>query len=277
MANIGTVQQSISAIPVKNINPPSEGTMAAQIDITLTPQEPSFATVMQLNSASGLMVSQVITLVINNYENAYPINVIHGVLNEITQVAAGATVICPTFSNNTTFPLNVSVLNSVTPTMNLDVNIIFLNYSRAPGSFSSAAQSSILGNVQNSSPIITAVPSVITGGLVILAGPANFILDSLNFCVENIKPIAAGVCDMNWALQVVVGGTPVLNIATGILVTFALNADQISGAVICFPENRTWPSGLILPRAGSIALLSSGLTNMTNVNFRFNASGFQTP
>ena len=86
-----SVQQTIGSVPIISRLPPPEGNMAAQLTFTLTPTQPNVATSLQLNSQGGLMMSQVLTLVIDNTKNGYPINVVHGALNENVQVAAGST------------------------------------------------------------------------------------------------------------------------------------------------------------------------------------------
>lgn len=91
---MGNYQNIIGAIPVVSLSPPPEGSAAAQVTYTLTPSLPAVSASYQLSSQAGLAMSQIVTLIIDNSANLYPIEVTHGVLSEVTNVPAGGQVDC---------------------------------------------------------------------------------------------------------------------------------------------------------------------------------------
>jgi hypothetical protein len=127
------VQNSFGSVPVQAVNPPPEGTMATQLSFLLTAEEPSIGQSLQLSSQSGLMLSQVVTICIDNSDNIYAVSITHGVFNENTLVPAFSSIIIPTFSSKSNYPINVAAVlppGAVALTSNLQVNIIFMNYAR---------------------------------------------------------------------------------------------------------------------------------------------------
>src|SRR5258708_1971654 len=116
-----TTQNVLSSVSVQNVQPPPEGTMAALLKFTLDANTPSISLSLQLSSQGGLLLSQVVSLSIDNSENDYPILVIHGILNEVVQVAAQATVIIPTFSNRGPYTITVSTPTGAAPSTALPI------------------------------------------------------------------------------------------------------------------------------------------------------------
>src|SRR5208283_1666852 len=140
-------QNVVAAIPVNAIDPPPEGQRAAKINVSLTPISFYNANQFQLNSQSGLTLSQVCTLVIDNSQNSSPITVVHGALSQQVLVPQNTTTIVPTFSTKGYYFLSVGAI--IAPTQTLNIPITLLNYVRQGGQFS--AQQNV--NVQNAGAI----------------------------------------------------------------------------------------------------------------------------
>lgn len=248
--------------------------MGAGYVVTLTEEQPNFATALQLNSQAGLMLSQVVTLVIDNSDNQYGIIIVHGVFNEVINVPANGALIVPTFSNSGAFPINVSVQNGISPTVPLQVNIIFCNYSRQPGSFGNTSNSTILGTGQNSGPIAASVLAINNTGYIAITANGNWILDSLDMAVEAGSTASGSEVTCDATITLVCGSANICAINPTVL----LESGQIAGgSMIGTPVQRTWPLGLILPRNNSIQLFTSVFANYNEINVRLNLSGFNTP
>lgn len=268
------VQNVNGSVPITNIQPPPEGTMAASVNVTLTAAEPMAAQTFQLSSQNGLMLSQVVALVIDNSANAYPLTVTHGALAETTQVAAATVVIVQTFSSRAGgFPLQVAAVGNIVPTATLDIDIIFLNYPRQPGTFSATAQSTIIATGQNTESLYSGVLIPTATGLYPLVAAGNYILDSLDMAVEGFFPTAAGLVAITYSL--IVPGT---QIHSGEMVfTAAAGGSWTSGANVNAPTYRTWPQGLLLSRGQILNLWITQFVNCTSSLFRINISGVSTP
>lgn len=270
----GTYQQAIGSQPVIARNPPPEGTMAAGFTVTLTPDFPNFATALQLNSQSGLMLSQVVTLVLDNSNNGYAITVIHGAFNEVTNVPAGGALIVPTFSNSGSYPLNVAVANGITPVVDLVVDIIFCNYSRQPGSFGNTSNGTVLGSGQNSAAIAGTIVGLNNTGFTAITGVGNWILDSFDMAAEAGSTASGSTITCTATIQLVCGGVNICAINPSV----DLIAGEIAGgSMIGTPVARTWPLGLILPRGNAIELFVSIFSNYNELSVRVNLSGWNTP
>jgi hypothetical protein len=113
-----------SAIPVTALTPPPEGQRQALLKIILTPTNfaQSFAPVL---ANAGL--SQVVTLFVDNSQNAAPLTVIHGALNQVVIVPAGGGAFIPT-SSTTALSYFVSVSIANAPTNNVAINLTLYNY-----------------------------------------------------------------------------------------------------------------------------------------------------
>jgi hypothetical protein len=274
---MGTIQQTIGSQPIVNLDPPPEGTMASGLTFTLTPGQPNAATNLQLSSQAGLMMSQVLTLVIDNSQNLYPIVVVHGAFNEKVTAPAGATLIVPTFSNKNTYPINVSVANNITPLSNINVNIIFCNYQRQAGSFGNTGQSSIIGTGLNTGTL--ASQSVIitgTGTYVIGIWPTpNYILDSLDLTFGGCTPSAGGLYEIQFAVTTD-KTTPGLDIETFNLFGEGPSGTLIPGPMVGSPISRTWPVGYLCPRGGQLQLDVGTFNGLTNFVVNVNISGVTT-
>lgn len=122
---------SAAAVPIIAKNPPPEGFQQAKLSFTLTPINFAQSAVVPLNTAaSGGGLSQVLSLYIDNSQNAQALTVIHGALNETIIVPAGGGAIIPTSVLKSPSPeytiANVSV--PLTPTNTVTVNITLYNF-----------------------------------------------------------------------------------------------------------------------------------------------------
>lgn len=282
MAVASTYQNSIGSVPVLALDPPPEGTQVANVTFTLQPIQPAIAVTFQFNSPGGFSLSQVVTLFIDNSQNAYPITVVHGALNETVNVAAKATVIVPTFSNKQPYAINVAVANGVSPQSPLIVPIAFMNYARAPGTFSSTSNLTIIGTGQNVAPLIANTFAITYTGADAMyplgyAGfPNNYILDSVEVYPEFVSPEGG---QFYWFLVT----SPDSNIAhinthicAGVLtwVDGPAGGALQSGAGVTHPVNLTWPLGLAVGRnVGLYLYVTELVAPAAFATMRINVSG----
>jgi hypothetical protein len=271
VVSANTVQQATSSVPIVNIQPPPEGQMAAKQTVVLTPGIIEYDNVFQLSSQSGLLLSQVVTLIIDNSQNAYPLAVVHGALAENLQVAALSVVIVPTFSARAGgYPLQITAIEQNTPAVNLNIDVIFMNYPRPPGTFSATNQATIIATGQNTNSLV-AVTANLPAGSNLMLSAGNYIFDSLDIACEGFNPTAAGTCSVPYQL---LSGPQVIQ--TGDVVFTAADASWIQGGQINQAGQRTWPQGLLLGR-GRAVTLSLLFYNITQAIFRVNISGVSTP
>lgn len=272
---MGYQQTVIGAIPVVNVLPPPEGTAAAQVTYTLTPSLPAISASYQLSSQAGLNMSQVITLIIDNSENLYPIAVTHGVLGEVTIVPAGAKVITPTFSNRSTYPITIKAASSITPSSNLTVNVAFLNYFRAAANVGSNLQSSpIASGLNSTSTIFTGITKITANGIYVLTPTAgNFIIDSLDFAAEVGTATGSGEC----TALVQLSASDLYPIAQIFPTANFSAAGQFGMAQYSAPVSKTFPFGLITPRNNAIFLDVTLYSGYSSLYVRTNLSGWTMP
>jgi hypothetical protein len=275
---VSTSQNVIGAIPVVSVLPPPEGNAAAQVNYTLTPTLPAISASYQLSSQAGLNMSQVITLVIDNSANLYPISIVHGVLFETTIVPAGGKVIAPTFSNKSSYPISIQTSGSVAPAVNLTVNVIFLNYFRAAANVGSNIQSSPLVSGLNSTAIYTGIIRITANGDYTFTAtpPYNFVIDTLDFAAEvgTTGSSAPGECTA--LVQLMVNGLfPIAQILPTLNTTetdFQFGMAQYSA-----PVTKSLPFGLITPRGQPLYLAVTLFTGYNALYVRVNISGWVTP
>lgn len=246
--------------------------MAALLKFTLDANTPSISLSLQLSSQGGLLLSQVVSLSIDNSENNYPILVIHGILNEVVQVAAQATVIIPTFSNRGPYTITVSTPTGAAPSTALPIEVVCLNYPRQPGTFSATAQSTIAATGQNTSSLLSGAFSATAAGIVVSTAPGNYVLDSMDLAIEGVVPSAPANTTFEYIFSC--GG---VNIAIGFGMGSNPAGQWVAGALINIPIQRTWPQGLLLPRGGALTLTLAGISQLSQVIFRLNVSGLNTP
>jgi hypothetical protein len=276
------IQNVIGSVPVSAKGQPPEGQMAAQLSFLLTPTEPSIAAALQLSSQSGLMLSQVVTLAVDNSDNSYPVNVTHGIFNESTIVPAFGSVILPTFSSKSNYPINVAAVipaGQTGLTINVQVNIIFMNYARTPGSFGTTQSNCIIGGGQNVGPLLSGFISATAAGNYIILEPGNYILDNLDiFCTNMASTVATNQALCEWTLLSIQNGVSLAVIASAVDVVAGAYSTTVGtpGGVFTAPVSITWPQGLILPRGCLLVFQVITLENCT-AQYRFNGSGFATP
>lgn len=268
-----TAMQNVNgAVSITNVQPPPEGFLAALLTFGLSASQPSVSQSLQLSSQGGLLLSQVVSLSIDNSQNAYPILVTHGALNEVVQIAANATVIIPTFSGRGPYNITVATLGGVAPSSPLTVQIVFLNYPRQSGTFSATQQSTIAATGQNTSSLLSGVFYANGNGNVFTSGVGNYVVDSLDIAVDGVESAVAGQMTFIYVLSC--GG---VSFAAGVFMTTIPAGAWQGGASINAPIQRTWPQGIIFPRASAFSLDVSSAANMQNAYFRCNISGLNTP
>lgn len=263
---MGAFQQAFGSVPVTNRTPPPEGTMAVQLTATLTELIPSIATTLQLNSQAGLMLSQVITLCIDNTKNPLALNVVHGVLNETNVVPAYGYSIMPTFSGSGNYPINISTATA--PDADTPIGITFLNYQRQSANFVNN-QSSNANATGNFSGILYGLGTqLISGtGATSLLPQANYVITAIDFAIEWMTCTGAGGAQVGFDLS-----SPAF-IATMSGACFA-TASQLVQPSMSPPVNLTFPAGLYVPRGGFINLNCTPFTNLNSVHCRVNIYGY---
>jgi hypothetical protein len=296
---MSVVPQSAGAIPVVYLDPPPEGYASANFACTLTPGQPNFAQTFPLNSPTGLNMSQVVSLFIDNQLNPLPVTLVHGALNEVTTVLANASVVIPTLSNKGGYPINASVPSGQL-SQPMTFNIVFSNFMRHKASFNTVLSNSIAG-VGNTQPITSTVATVTSTPTtnawdtsIVLVGKGNllppdnrqFIMDSLDFAVEGFNPRVAGQVLAQLVIFVTPPGIPGQKFGTpicsGILNYNATGPGWISGVRAVKPIRNTYWNGMAFARDISIGFQTVGLlagqdANLTSAVFRFNISGVFLP
>lgn len=284
MTDVAAVQNVIGSVPVVALDPPPEGTQVVNVTFTLKPLIPNIATTFQLSSPGGFALSQVVTLFIDNSVNQWPVTVVHGALNETVTVAARATVIVPTFSTKQPYPINVAVANGVFPQSNLSVQIAFMNYARAPGTFSSTSNLTIIGTGQNVVPLIATGVSLNATGVTAIgptAGFGNWVLDSLDIAltsmIVNAFGIEAGISWLIYSKDVNGIQQPIIALGQDLLPAGknVAPADNVFTPSFSFPFSATWPLGLNIGRNVRL-YFDVSLTNVTTAFYRINVSGIAT-
>ena len=168
---MGTVQPGVrTALPVVARHTPPEGTRAASITATLTPASFFVTEQFALSDQSGLMMTQVVTLLVDNTANTEDVFLTHGVLQQNLTVPAGADATVPTFSAQGYYPLSVTTASGLPPAGNLVIPIGLLNYERQQG-FYSTPQSVNIANA--SIPIAGNVNANITNASLTVNGAVN--------------------------------------------------------------------------------------------------------
>ena len=296
----GIIQNVSGSVPIVARRPPPEGLKAAKLVFTLTPSDYDVIQPLQLNAQNGLMMSQVVTLVVDNTANVDAIVVTHGALFETLAVPGGTQIIAPTFSLQGAYSLEVAAVSA--PAGNIDVGIILLNYDRAPGSNSVTisnatlpvsgnvnanivgtvtiddtapltVQNTIINTTHNSAPVFSNVVNVSAGGTTNLTAAGNWILDSLDIAVEYAQPTAIGVAGLG--LQLVCASAVIHTLYP--IANFTVAGNYYDGASFNSPSFRSWAQGLILPRGNPLALYAFNFTNFTTVGLRVNISGYNAP
>src|SRR5208282_2652765 len=106
---VQTVQQVVAAFPVTFNAVPPEGQKAISFVVTLSSTTLTYANFFNLQS---LLVSQIVTAIIDNTQSDVDITVSAGITNTNTVIPAGGGVIIPVFSSGPTFNLIISA-NSI--------------------------------------------------------------------------------------------------------------------------------------------------------------------
>lgn len=241
--------------------------MAAQVVFGFTNLVPNIATALQLNSPAGLMLSQVVTLCVDNTLNPSAVTVVHGALNETNIVPAYGYSIIPTFSNKSSFPINLACVT--TPNANTQTTITFLNYQRQSASFVNNGQSNVNATGVFSN-ILTSQTFLLTGTAnITLLNSANVVLTALDLAVESLNATAAGRVTATLAIT-----TTFAPLVTFDGIAVATAAGNIPGGSSSPPVNLSWPEGLYLQRGAPTNLLCSAFTNLVNAGVRVNMYGY---
>lgn len=270
-----------SSLPVTNLDPPPEGTMAAKVSFFLSTVQPGSNVSLQLSSQGGLQMSQVVTLAIDNSANVFAISVTHGAFLETITVAAGASVIVPTFSSRggayalLVNSINISAFDAINGQGQVD--IICMNYARAPGSFGSGAIVTPYSGAQQNTMDMSCglgVTNAFTGDGIHIVSLIDgaWIMDSLDLSFESITPTGAGAFGFNWILCN--GGGLAGPICRGQVRGFAASGSTISGAQFTNPISRTWPYGFTVGETlENIVFNITNSSNYNQCNWRVNLSG----
>jgi len=259
---MATVQNVLGAFPVKARDPPPEGQMAVPIQFTLTPAIFSSIQSLLLGSQSGgILMSQVVTLVIDNSASPYPTTVVHGATFASVTIPAFTESIVPTFSQTGNYYLSVS--QATAPVGNVPIKITLLNYDRAVGSYSE-----IMPNTQQASSIYSFHGNVIaSGNTPVIPIPSNFALVDLELMIPLLGAAAAGLVSADCIL--LSGAT--FDITSLYAPAIAPGAGPIATDKV---SRRTFATPLYLPR-GQIIQLNMNLNANCNVaHFVLNLSGF---
>jgi len=274
-----TVQTVNPAIPITALDPPPEGTMAVQVLFTLTPTQNSISTFFQLNSPGGFPMSQVVSLCIDNTANAFPVTIVHGALAETLNVTAGGFYVIPTFSNKSPYPISVTAGSpGALPVLvsNLNIYVTFLNYARQTGTFGGNSQLSTISTGVNSIVLAGHTYALAALGNTTLAPVGNYILDSLDMCIDYVVTPAAITALTIVDIGLNNGSTTLPQI--GVLrVGFGEAVINTGYSNIVQAVSRTWPNGLLLPRNSLIQISVTTFQDCLEARFRINLSGYNTP
>lgn len=268
--SVPTVQQVVGlAAPIVNVNPPPEGLMGIEISYTLTNAAPNQSSQLQLSSAAGVPLSQILSLCIDNTRNGVPVVVTHGAFNEVCTVPALTHVIVPTFTaRGMPYSISVAPVQSP-PSNNLIIDVIFLNYSRQSGSYPSTSANSGANSGNNSGVIYSNVGNYTSSGVYPVTNPGNFIITWIDSYIDGLKPTATGNC---YVLVNIGYGT--YNFPSDEAVAYAPSADFLAGPLIGAPITFSLSEGLFLPRGITIDLVVNSMSNVTNFNWRANIYGY---
>lgn len=269
-----------ASVPVLSLNPPPEGPMAASATFVFNSNPAIFqlAQFFQLGSQAGLLMSQVVMLGIDNSQSPYPLQVIHGALNEVITVPPGTQVIVPTVSSRGQYSINMSLITT-SLMANVTVNVIFLNYERQASSFPSAGKNTMANGGQPSGTIYANTETVTANGTQLLF-TGTYLFDSLTFGVDWFKPTAAGA----FAAELVLTpppppqeSGPIAQITLAGVATTGQAGEYVPGATYLSPEYRSWSQGLqcLWKPSDSLNIQTVGLTNLTAIGVRVNISGVQ--
>jgi hypothetical protein len=260
MSNAGTVQNVQGAIPILARVPPPEGQMAAQVPLVFTPFQFNYSNTFQLNAQSGLFLSQVVSLIIDNSGNPYPVQVTHGALQQTITVPGYTETIIPTFSARGFYSLEVGLLS--VPVDAVSVNLILLNYERGVGAISETIPNTLQGSSLYSTVIsFTGVSSSV------FLPPANYALIDIEMVLSYMYIPVAG------AGQVLI----IIFSDVSLPVTSLLASAYAStpGYQPCqFRTARQFSTPLYLPRGNNLTFSCTYIYNCNYVQGTLNVSGF---
>lgn len=167
-----TIVQQVStggAVGVQAINPPPEGTMAVPLKVTLTPTNYAQSQTLQLGvgGGSGIGVSQVCAVYVDNSAADQALNCIMGAGNTNYTVKAGGGAIIPVISTSQLFFLDLSLDEA--PSENVTINLLLYNWPQQPGDWApidtvNVAEGTFTGEVEvtNSSIQTSNVNQILT-------------------------------------------------------------------------------------------------------------------
>lgn len=278
----------VSAATVQNVtgggasivaldNPP-EGRSGSSVTFTFEPGGPvTLLQTFQMNSAQGLPMSQVVSLAIDNTQNQSPINVSHGVFGELVTIPAFTFQIIPTFSNKGPFPIAVTLAPGSAPVAvgGVEVDVIFLNYSRPSASFSGTGVSG--NSVQNvvGTTLNSGLGSITSAGVIVGSAIGTDIVDSfwlyeLDFNLISLTALGAGAVIVSGQVE-----------ALGNSGRWSFSYIASAGAAGLMSINKTWqwnynPTPMYLQPSnniqGQFIIAVTAFTNLSSFNYQYAVS-----
>lgn len=289
----GTIQNVVAALPVSYKRIPPEGEKVIPIALQLGPSVLTYSTILNLQS---LLVSQIVTAIIDNTQSDVEIICQFGVANTYVTVPPASGLIVPVFSNGPAF--NILITAATIPAQTELINLTFLNFDKPSSDWGTLSanitnaslniggsvnanvtnailnsQNTIINTGFNSSPLYSAVinPTGNSNTTLVAAPANNFILDSYDIACEAIVGTAAGLSTLTLALKC--GGVAIhssfvpLNVASN---GQLINSSQYSATY------RTWPQGLITASGAPLILAVGDWNNLNSAYIRINLSGYAT-
>lgn len=269
---MATLQNINAFVPVLALNPPPEGKRAASLTVTIGYAQTTFTQQIQLNAPSGIMLSQVVTLIVDNTANPNPITVTHGALGQTAQVAGGAEFIIPTFSTSGFYSL--TIVNAALVVTPVPIVIILLNYERQPNYVGYNQQSSVIINASLNNTLASQFITLSTVGqtqvlLPALPSPQEYGLIELEITIVAVGATAAG---QFFAEVYFVDQLGAVVVAVVVALGMATAAGYIGGP---WTTRRTFTQPLILAPGLSYEVRLVQLSNVSNVYITASMTGIQ--
>lgn len=256
------------------LDPPPEGYKGIAIPIMLS-SGVEFSAFYQLNAQSGLLMSQVQTICLDNTANSAPVTITHGAFSENFTVPPYTYSVFPTFT-----AVNGSFSVFINCEQNANIVLTLLNYVRQSSSSNTGSNGNsglLLTYSLSGQPSFAAVNNATSFPSTINLTPSGLIiLDSLDMAIEQVTAKASGPYAIDVVL-ITLDGLPSASIAEMYVTGNAASAGEIANP--CAPIYRTWTNGLNCAQgnpSGTILQLIIGdavAVNVSSITIRTNFSG----